>query len=68
MTEDEYRHWRESADTQENQRVDHMSAFVENDRVSGVYEVSTYWRSEERSLCERRSAALVGDRKRQRVA
>lgn len=23
MTEDEYRHWRDSADMQENQRVDH---------------------------------------------
>jgi heme-degrading monooxygenase HmoA len=39
MTEADYRHWRAEADAQENQRVDHMSAFVENEHVSGVYEV-----------------------------
>ena len=39
MTEEEYRQWRESADAQENQRVDHISAFVENEHVAGVYEV-----------------------------
>ena len=39
MTIDDYRRWREEADAQENQRVDHMSAFVENEHVSGVYEV-----------------------------
>ena len=36
---EDYRRWREEADAQENQRVDHMSAFVENEHVSGVYEV-----------------------------
>jgi heme-degrading monooxygenase HmoA len=39
MTEDDYRRWREEADAQENQRVDHLSAFVQNEYVSGVYEV-----------------------------
>ena len=39
MTKDDYRRWREEADAQENQRVDHMSAFVANEYVSGVYEV-----------------------------
>ena len=39
MTEEEYRQWRESADAQENQRVDSISAFVENEPVSGVFEV-----------------------------
>jgi heme-degrading monooxygenase HmoA len=39
MTEDQYREWRESADAEENQRVDRMSAFVENEHVAGVYEV-----------------------------
>jgi hypothetical protein len=39
MTEDEYRSWRGESDAQENQRVDALSAFVENDHVSGVYEV-----------------------------
>jgi heme-degrading monooxygenase HmoA len=39
MTEDEYHRWREEAEAQENQRVDHLSAFVENDHVSGVYQV-----------------------------
>jgi hypothetical protein len=39
MSVDDYRRWREEADAQENQRVDHLSAFVENEHVSGVYEV-----------------------------
>ena len=39
MTQQDYHRWREEADAQENQRVDHLSAFVENDHVSGVYEV-----------------------------
>lgn len=39
MSEDEYRAWRESADAQENQRVDSLSQFVTNEYVSGVYEV-----------------------------
>jgi heme-degrading monooxygenase HmoA len=38
-TVDDYRAWRESADAEENQRVDRLSAFVENEYVSGVYEV-----------------------------
>jgi heme-degrading monooxygenase HmoA len=39
MTEEQYRQWRESHDAQETRRVDHMSAFVRNEYVSGVYEV-----------------------------
>jgi hypothetical protein len=39
MTRDDYHRWREEADAEENQRVDHLSAFVENEHVSGVYEV-----------------------------
>ena len=39
MTEDDYRRWRGEADAEETQRVDHLSAFVENEHVSGVYEV-----------------------------
>jgi heme-degrading monooxygenase HmoA len=39
MTEQDYRQWREEADAQENQRVDRMSAFVEHEYVSGVFEV-----------------------------
>ena len=39
MTEDDYRRWREDADSQETQRVDRLSAFVQNEYVSGVYEV-----------------------------
>ena len=39
MTEDDYRAWRAEADAEETQRVDHLSAFVENEHVSGVYEV-----------------------------
>jgi heme-degrading monooxygenase HmoA len=36
---DDYRRWREDADAQETRRVDRMSAFVQNEYVSGVYEV-----------------------------
>lgn len=39
MTIDDYHRWRGEADAEENKRVDHLSAFVENDHVSGVYEV-----------------------------
>jgi heme-degrading monooxygenase HmoA len=39
MTEADYRRWREEADAVENQRVSRISAFVENEHVSGVYEV-----------------------------
>ncbi len=39
MSVEDYRRWREEADAQENQRVDAMSAFVEHEHVSGVYEV-----------------------------
>jgi hypothetical protein len=39
MTIDDYRRWREEADAQETKRVDSISAFVENEHVSGVYEV-----------------------------
>lgn len=39
MSLDDYRRWREDSDATENQRVDSMSAFVENEHVSGVYEV-----------------------------
>ena len=39
MTKDDYHRWREEADAQETARVDHMSAFVRNEYVSGVYEV-----------------------------
>ena len=39
MSEEDYRRWREQAEASENQRVDALSAFVENDHVSGVYEV-----------------------------
>ena len=39
MSEDDYRAWREQADADENQRVDRMSAVVENEHVAGVYEV-----------------------------
>ena len=39
MTIDDYHRWRGEADAGENQRVDQLSAFVENDHVSGVYEV-----------------------------
>jgi heme-degrading monooxygenase HmoA len=39
MSEDEYRTWRAEADSQENQRVEELSQFVENEYVAGVYEV-----------------------------
>jgi heme-degrading monooxygenase HmoA len=39
MTIEDYRRWREQDDAAENSRVDAMSAFVENEHVSGVYEV-----------------------------
>ena len=39
MSEDEYRSWRAEAGEQEIKRVDHLSAFVEAEPVSGVYEV-----------------------------
>jgi heme-degrading monooxygenase HmoA len=39
MTKDDYHRWRGEADAQENQRVDRLSAFVENEYVSGVFEV-----------------------------
>jgi heme-degrading monooxygenase HmoA len=39
MTIDDYRQWRSDADAEENQRVDELSAFVENEHVAGVYEV-----------------------------
>jgi heme-degrading monooxygenase HmoA len=39
MTEDQYRAWRAEADADENQRVDRLSAYVENEHVAGVYEV-----------------------------
>ncbi|HEY7631456.1 MAG TPA: hypothetical protein VH817_12180 [Thermoleophilaceae bacterium] len=39
MSMDDYHRWRGEADSQENHRIDALSAFVENDHVSGVYEV-----------------------------
>ena len=39
MTKDDYRQWRADAESRENARVDHLSAFVEAEHVSGVYEV-----------------------------
>lgn len=39
MTEDDYRRWRADADAAENARISALSAFVENDHVSGVFEV-----------------------------
>jgi heme-degrading monooxygenase HmoA len=39
MSEADYRRWREEADAEETHRIDRLSAFVENDHVSGVYEV-----------------------------
>ena len=39
MTEADYRQWRADGEAEENQRVDHISAFVQNEHVSGVYEV-----------------------------
>ena len=40
MTIDDYRRWREDFDAEENRRVDKISTFVENEYVSGVYEVA----------------------------
>jgi heme-degrading monooxygenase HmoA len=39
MTRDDYHRWRGEADAEENRRVDQLSQFVENEHVSGVYEV-----------------------------
>jgi hypothetical protein len=39
MTKDEYHRWRAENDAQEMKRIDHLSAFVESESVSGVYEV-----------------------------
>jgi heme-degrading monooxygenase HmoA len=39
MTEDDYRRWREEADSSERERVERLSAFVQNEPVSGVFEV-----------------------------
>jgi heme-degrading monooxygenase HmoA len=39
MTLDEYHRWRGDSEAAENTRVDRLSAFVENEHVSGVYEV-----------------------------
>jgi heme-degrading monooxygenase HmoA len=39
MTQEDYRRWREEADRSETQRVDRISAFVEQEHVGGVYEV-----------------------------
>ena len=39
MTKDDYHRWRSDSDADEMHRVDRISAFVENELVSGVYEV-----------------------------
>jgi heme-degrading monooxygenase HmoA len=39
MSEADYRRWREEADAEETKRVGALSAFVENEYVSGVYQV-----------------------------
>ena len=39
MSEEDYRQWRSEADAVETQRVDRLSAFVENQLVEGVFEV-----------------------------
>jgi hypothetical protein len=39
MTVDEYHQWRGEAEAEENQRVDRLSAFVENIHAEGVYEL-----------------------------
>jgi hypothetical protein len=39
MSIDDYHGWRGEADAAENRRVDRLSAFVENQHVSGVFEV-----------------------------
>ena len=39
LTRDGYHQWRGEAETEERQRVSAISAFVENEHVSGVFEV-----------------------------
>jgi heme-degrading monooxygenase HmoA len=39
MTPDDYHRWHSEAESEENQRVLNLSAFVESEPVSGVYEV-----------------------------
>jgi heme-degrading monooxygenase HmoA len=39
MSVDDYHRWRAQEDAGETARVDRLSAFVENEHVSGVYEV-----------------------------
>lgn len=39
MRKDDYHRWREADDAAESQRVDRISAFVQNEYVSGVFEV-----------------------------
>ena len=39
LTEEEYRRWLADAEAAERHRVAALSAFVENDHVSGVFEV-----------------------------
>ena len=39
MSEEDYRRWRAEVDAQETQRVARLSAFVQHETVSGVYEV-----------------------------
>ena len=39
MSQDDYHRWRGEAEASENQRVDALSAFVENEHAAGVYEV-----------------------------
>jgi hypothetical protein len=39
MSKDDYHRWRSEADAAENKRVDHLSAFVQNEYVGGVYEI-----------------------------
>src|SRR4051812_3301954 len=39
MTRDDYHRWRSEDDATEMARVDRLSAFVQNEYVSGVYEV-----------------------------
>ena len=40
MSRDDYHRWRSEDDAQETERVDRLSAFVQNEYVSGVYEVA----------------------------
>ena len=39
MTRDDYHRWRSAEDAAETARVDRVSAFVQNEYASGVYEV-----------------------------